>query len=114
VFEAPQPLSSTAVQIPAIPAQQQPAEPKQLRVGSTPAFTPSRELRPIRPGEEFIINFGVTNEDRESDGQGYVLTVTVPPEVTFISLTSVNAICDGNSCQGPSSRISAGKPTATR
>jgi hypothetical protein len=64
------------------------------------------ENRPVRPGEALSTPFFIGNAGAEAE---FVLTVTVPEEIAFISLQSADlgrdVECSGNVCRG---RIASG------
>lgn len=80
------------------PSQQQ-AAPKLLRIVNTSQFGSEPQ---IRPGDETSFGFTVQNDGQQREE--FVLTITLPPELTLVgTLRSGDAApvtCEGNVCRG--------------
>lgn len=78
---------------------QQQATPKRLRLTELGRFGDGSN-GPVRPGDEFSFGLSVLNDGERA--QEFVLTFTLPPELTLVSLRSPNstATCSGNVCRG--------------
>lgn len=53
---------------------------------------------PVRPGEEVALGLFVRNDGEQAEN--FVLTVTLPPEQTLISLEGMGVRCSGTVCTG--------------
>ena len=80
------------------PSQQQDGTPR-LRL-TDPSRLGEGSNGPALHGDDFSFGLSVLNEGQESEE--FVLTFTLPPELTLISLRSPNSVatCSGNVCRG--------------
>lgn len=99
-------VPSITAQVPPVQPSPQAEDAKRLRVQS------AESAGPVRPGEEFGVEFFVGNggEDQE-----FALTVTLAPEVTLVSLGGgPDVACSGNVCRGIVGRQASQEADNTR
>lgn len=73
----------------------QPSSGKRLAVSSS---INAPGTGPVRPGEEVGLGLFVRNDGEQAEN--FVLTVTLPPEQTLISLEGMGVECSGTVCSG--------------